>query len=199
MPAFLINSLMRNLFVPLIATLLFSSCKPKDDCDGRMPQPIAEHIKAGIPYQTGETVRFKSSDGAHYNLTVNRDFQILRPDLPKVCEEYMEVSLMDGSEKFAWFLQRGASDADTMIQLTLYPPGKPAGDAQWVLSEDGEMSQFLISGTVTFFPVLNIDGTDYTKVGLWENDQKPVTKLYYNVNFGIIRFETKDSVVFTRE
>ena len=196
---------MKFLF-PIILVLIFCySCKPKDDCSNRVDKPLKIIVVNSIPYSEGQEVSFVTNTQGTTYTVVNRIFQILQSDSPMICEEYLEVNLMEKGTNYPFikFLQRGYTDTDSVVQFSISPYKNSKYDIiQFVVRDSGVLHSFLFNGESVFHDTLTVNNVLYSHVlELYWNertDPQEITRLFYNAELGIIRFETKDGLIGNR-
>jgi hypothetical protein len=195
-----------KFLIPLCIVLLLSySCKKKDECRDRQDKPLNARVVESIPYTDGQEVAFTTNTQGTEFLTVNMIFQILRPDIPKICEEYLEVNLLEKGTAYPFikFLQRGSTETDSVVQFTISPYKNDKYDIiQFVVRDDGELHSFLFNGESSFHDTITSNNFLYKKVLelQWDEriDPQEITRLLYNKEYGIIRYETKDGLIGNR-
>jgi hypothetical protein len=187
-----------GLLLPLF--LCYSYIK-KDDCSERVSKPINEILVKSIPYFDGQVVVFKTNKPETITTVVERKFQILQPDSPLICEEYLEVNLRNirNNTNFINFLIRGYPGSDSLVQFGINPYDEFSNTIQYVIHADGKMNSVLLNAKSVFHDVITINNTSYAKVLElnWENqdDSRFINHLFYNTKYGVLRYETKDGLV----
>ncbi|MCC6726099.1 MAG: hypothetical protein IT258_16450 [Saprospiraceae bacterium] len=184
----------------LIAALILPfSCK-KNKCDG-IYQAINKLVLEGVPYQDGDVVGFVTSEQDTFYATVERIFINEKPGSNLHCEEYLEVNFKEAGKtlNFMQFLQRGASELDSIVQLMISPlRNNMSNTVQIVFSKDGKtMTGLIAHGTTEFHSNIEINGVAYTDVleMNWDpsfiTTQDEIIRFLYNKQYGVLHYETK--------
>ncbi len=191
---------MKLIISVLIILTISYSCKKKDDCSDCISKPLNAIVVKSIPYQDGQIVVFITNKSDTISTVVERKFQILHHTNPKVCEEYLEVNLKKSGPNtdFIKFLARGLGGCDSVVQFEITPYGDFYNIIQFVPHENGIMNS-IYSGTSTFHNTCTLNNISYNKVLElnWNNesDARYINRIYYNTEFGILRYETKDGLI----
>lgn len=186
-------------FLPIL--FLCYSCINKDSCSERVSKPIKELLVKSIPYFDGQVVVFKTNKPETITTIVERKFQIFQPDSPLICEEYLEVNLRNtrSNANFITFLLRGYPSSDSLVQFVINPYDEFSNTIQYIIHENGKMNAFLFDNKSVFHEEITINNTAYTKVLelYWEkqDDTRFINRLFYNIKFGVLRYETQDGLV----
>jgi hypothetical protein len=192
---------MKLFFAVFLILTISYSCKKKDECSDRVSQPLNEVVVKSIPYQDRQIVVFNTNKQGTISTVVERKFLIIRPTRPMVCEEYLEVNLKRSvtNTNLISFLVRGSSSADSVVQFDITPYGDFYNIIQFVTHENGIMNSFLFNGKSIFHDTYTFNNISYNKVLelYWENqaDVRYINRLYYNTEFGILQYETKDGLI----
>ena len=195
-----------KFFVPAILVLIFCySCKSKNECSDRVEKLLKANVVNSIPYSEGQEVSFVTNTQGTIKMVANRIFQILRPESPMICEEYLEVNLMEKGTDYPFikFLQRAYTDVDSVVQFSISPYKNSKYDiVQFVVRDNGVLHSFLFNGESVFHDSITVNNVLYSHVlELYWNertDPHEITRLFYNAEFGLIRFETKDGLIGNR-
>lgn len=196
---------MKYILPLIIVFIICNSCKKKDECADREYKPLHPLIVQSIPYTDGQEVSFVTNNQGSFSSRVQRKFQMLQPDSPKICEEYLEVNLIDNGTNFQFvqFLDRGYGSVDSVVQFTISPYKNNKSDIiQFVVRANGDLHSFLFNGESVFHDTLTVNNQLYNHILelFWKErtDPQQISRLFYNTDFGIIRYETKDGLVGER-
>jgi hypothetical protein len=154
-----------------------------------------------IPYYSGQVVVFNTNKPETFSTEVEIKSEILRPSSPLVCEEYLEINLIKSGTKnnFINFLVRGSNSSDTVTQFEISPYGDFSNIIQFVPHENGFMTSYLFNGKSIFHDSFTINNISYNKVlELYWEDQENIhyiNRLFYNMEFGVLSYETKDGLI----
>jgi hypothetical protein len=192
------------IFLALLTTFLPVGCK--DKCSEEERKRILEGITTAIPYQDGQTIRYKTNTSDSFNVSVKRIYEEGTPE--NNCEEYLEVKLTDPLKPAYFFAEtvvRGLS-VDSMIQISVSPTrenGKGT-TVQFYLTKDKKLAGFNRSEyQATFLNTATIDGKTYNNVLKLDYNAPPqpesILQFFYNQTEGIIQVRTKSGLVVTKK
>lgn len=176
-----------------------------DECKDREYQPLNTVVADHIPYFSGQVAKFKTSNGDSFSAITERASEILRPDAPLICQDYLYVALKINGELFAEFIERGSVEKDSILQLSIFTlRTNQASGAQIAVSDKGAMQSVAANSISIQHPSIDIDGKTYEQVleinfapGDIPSDTD-LTQLFYNKKDGIIQYTTHSGVTVTR-
>ena len=196
---------MKSLLPAAIAILLVLNCCKKDQCHGHTYESLGQKTKNNIPYQNGQIVSFKTNQSTTFNASVKRSFEVLKFEIPLNCEEYAEVDLTctDCEGNFMQFILRGCCGGDSIVQVAISSNRNGRSNIfQYNVKPDSSMQSTLLTGSSIFHDTLTIDGKPYNKVlevlqPDWL-DPQDIIQLFYNSQYGVIGFKTRNGLIISR-
>jgi hypothetical protein len=175
------------------------SCKKK--CED--PAILRTGVVAAIPWQQGQTVKYKTNEGDTFSVTATRTYK--EADADNNCEEYLEIVLKDPKNTYPFVesVQRGVS-VDSMIQIVVSPRRKNGlgSIVQFYVTKDQKLAGFNTGVyATTALATATINGKQYTDVLKLDYNtpatNESISQFFYNKTFGILQCRTKGGFVIT--
>ncbi|MCB0569505.1 MAG: hypothetical protein KDC66_07075 [Phaeodactylibacter sp.] len=191
--------------VLLLLPLAYCACGPDDDCEERQYLPLCEAVVDNVPYTDDQLLYFRNSEGEVFPVHVNKKMEVLQPDIPYVCEEYLELTMQEAGKSlpFIEFIHRGTSQ-DCFLQYSISPGrNNRYNGVQIRVLEDGALTGM---GAAMFNKHASVElgGVSYSDVielnYQYDNmAQEDLVQLFYNKEYGILQFSTLGGLVYDRE
>ncbi len=187
---------MKCLLLLLSLFFLLNSCV-LDECRGREDQSLDPIAVESIPYDEDLNYHFITSSGDEFSTTVEKIEETIVPDIPLVCEGYLEFRISKpGGELFLEILMRGSSQAN-MVQVAIFDTDGHNGIiSQYEVDQDGNLSGVLPHDTFTFHESIEMDGRIYADVIElnYPDFENPldVDRVFYNATQGLIKVVSND-------
>jgi len=200
------NPVRRKIHLLFFAFCIICFSCDKDECNDRDFFPISETVLTSIPYTDGQILQFETSQQETFQVSVSRDLSISVPDKPAVCDEVLDIKLLeDGNDlEFVQFVQRGTTMEDDYIELSLSSYRNNRANVIHIkLDSDGSMSHYFpLNGTSEFHNSIQFMDKTYTNVVELNYDElteaEDIIQFYYNTEFGIIQYTTNDGLIVNR-
>ena len=183
-----------------------SSCDNKNSCANREEKNLRLGLQEAIPYADRDLIRFKTNEGDTFKVAVTRKFEILKPDVPVVCEEYLEIHLKDPNKTYPFVesIQRGLS-VDSMIQMSisLRRENGKGTIVQFYVDKNQKIAGFKNSlYQANNLSSVVVDGKTYQNVLKLDynapDDPSSIAQVLYNQEYCIIQCRSKDGFLVTK-
>lgn len=186
-----------GICLALVICLCLTTCK-QDGCSDRIMQKLDSHAIASIPYQNGQIIKFKTPDSLIIAAAVSRLSEVMIPDAPYVCEDYLEIRLKssNANELYIEILLRGSAKSN-LIHMRIYHKSISGPSIQFLVDTNQTLAIYSNDGQSSYYEHLEIDGVNYSNVlqitYSFMQDEKWIKNFYYNAEYGILKIETNDN------
>ncbi len=198
----------KNFFYFLLPVMFLAACCPGGEDHTYMK--VTDYLQESVPYQTGQTIRFTSSEGENYTLSVKRTLEQVENEFNSCSKETKEFFNLQLTNNQATPVITLGTNYTTDEQMTIEVLTKNLGGLRqyyifhYYLNEDGsfecgEKFNFLY----TCHETLNIGGKNYSDVleinqkELDPNGENNILRLFYSQTKGVLQYEFVNGVIYT--
>ncbi|MCM1531341.1 MAG: hypothetical protein NC048_05420 [Bacteroides sp.] len=173
----------------IVLTGMLSSCKPSP---GRYSVTVLE--RQMIPYQIGDTVRFRNEHGETITLTFAQETSKWDLKEDNMLEEHRSITLQSESKAYKLFLTMLAwgeyGYAYRCIAVVLNSP-----HVQGDIAYDSKGNLIIYKHLWVLYDSISIDGHTYYDVS--EDNTSSPYQSYYNKTHGVLQMKKDGKAVFT--